>query len=297
MAPPLAGALTAILVLMCLRMLVEPVSQRKPWFYAAMGCVWGLAILAKVTPVILAPLLVGVIVVHGRITGASWRQWSLRSGLLFGSCFLISGWHFLRNWYELGAPFVSGWDPARGIIWWQDPSYRTLGQMTSFRYSLWRPILCTVDGLWDSLYSSLWLDGFLSGQVYHCPWNVDWLLAGAWLALVPTGLLLVSPSVLWRTDHPHARKAFLFAFLALAIYLAAIVDLYVRLPVFSTAKSTYAMGLLPCFGLLAAAGAAPLLQNRYLRALIFSAIVCWAVAAYLAYFCTAYYREGAQLAP
>jgi hypothetical protein len=39
------------------------------------------------------------------------------------------------------------------------------------------------------------------------------------------------------------------------------------------------------------------MQNRYLRAACFSAIACWAVAAYLAYFSTDYYRRRGEWAP
>ena len=71
---------------------------------------------------------------------------------------------------------------------------------------------------------------------------------------------------------------------AIVIYLAALVDLFVRLPVYSTAKATYLLGLLPCFAVLAGVGAAPLLQFRVARELVFSAVAVWAFASYAAYF-------------
>jgi hypothetical protein len=71
---------------------------------------------------------------------------------------------------------------------------------------------------------------------------------------------------------------------ALAVYLAAMIDVYLRLPIYSTAKATYTLGLLPCYGVLVAAGAAPFMRFRLPRALIFAALTCWAVAAYAAYF-------------
>jgi len=154
--------------------------------------------------------------------------------------------------------------------------------------------------LWDTLYSSLWLDGTVSGlvirpEVLH--WNVHWMLAGAWLGIVPMALLLFSPAACWRRELRPSRNALLFAFAAVAIYLVAIIDLYIGLPVLSTAKATYTLGLLPCYALLAAAGAAPLLHNRFLRAMLFSAIACWAVAAYLAYFSIDYWLHGWEVGP
>jgi hypothetical protein len=295
---PLAGCLTAVLVFLCVSLLVEPQRNRPLWFFAVMGLVWGLAILSKVTPLLLAPLLIGVIAVHGRKVGSNWSYALARGGVVFGACFVIAGWWFIRNWMRLGTPIATS--QTRGNVWWQDPGYRTWPQLTSFGISLSRPIYGGVWSLWDTFYSSLWLDGNVSGlvippKVFH--WNDQWMLAGAWLAAVPMALLCLSPVVCWRRELRPSRDALLFSFAALAIYLVAIVDLYIGLPVLSTAKATYTMGLLPCYGLLAAAGAAPLLQSRVLRAAILSGIACWALAAYLAYFSTNYWLHGWEIGP
>ncbi len=154
--------------------------------------------------------------------------------------------------------------------------------------------------MWDTLYSSLWLDGNASGLMVgprDFPWNLNWMLAGAWLGLVPMALLLGSPVACLGRDLRSSRNALLFALAAVAVYLAAILDLYIGLPVLSTAKATYTLGLLPCYGLLAAAGAAPLLRFRILRAVIGSAVACWAIAAYAAYFNISYWRHGWRLGP
>jgi hypothetical protein len=131
------------------------------------------------------------------------------------------------------------------------------------------------------------LDGSVSGTVATpdvVPWNLSWMETGAWLALVPMGLIVAGVFSLWRRDLAESRRALLFAIAAILIYLAAIVDVYVRLPIYSTAKATYMVGLVPCFAILAAAGAAPFLRFRVPRALILSCVTCWAVAAYVAYF-------------
>jgi hypothetical protein len=245
-------------------------------------------LLAKLTPLLLAPLLLGVIFVHCRRSGSTLRVGSLRTCLVFGACLLTSGWFYVRNWIELGQPFVRGsFDPATGNSWWQDPSYRTWAQLTTFGESLRHPIYRGVWSLWDAFYSSLWLDGFVSGWTEapgKIPWNVAWLTAGAALALVPTGLLFAGAATPLRNGPRNVRDVLLFCLAAIAIYLAAVIDLFVRLPIYSTAKATYTLGLLPCYALLAAAGAAPLLQFRFLRAGILAALACWAIAAYAAYF-------------
>jgi hypothetical protein len=247
-----------------------------------------------VTPLLLTPLLIGVVLWH------SWQTFKIpargapavmagltRLGYVFGVCALTSGWYFFRNWSNLGKPLVVGGEVAAGFHWWQDPSYRTWSQLACFGSSLDRPVYSGCLSLWDSLYSSLWLDGFISGTTFtpdRAPWNLSWMAAGAWLALVPTSLMLFGVLNIWRSELSASRSSLALAVVAIVVYVAAIADLYVRLPIYSTAKATYTVGLVPCYAVLAAAGAAPFLRFRVLRAALFSGLACWAVAAYAAYF-------------
>jgi Dolichyl-phosphate-mannose-protein mannosyltransferase len=306
---PLAGCLTAVVILMCFLLLAQPASERRPRFFVWLGVVWGLAILSKVTPLLLTPLVAFAVVWHARFqsrpsgfdesrlqeadhaAGANRERWSValaRLAWVFGACFLTAGWFFLRNWLALGKPLIlGGGDAANEHAWWQDPSYRTAGQLVSFGSSLARPVYSGAWSLWDSLYSTMWLDGLVSGSISNparVPWNLRWMEAGAWLALVPMALLaagLLSPL---RKDARPSRPVLCFALAAIGIYLAAMVDIYLRMPIYSTAKATYTLGLLPCYGVLAGAGAEPLLRFRWLRGLVFAALACWAAAAYAAYF-------------
>jgi hypothetical protein len=306
---PLAGCLTAAVVLMCFGLLVDPAKPRRPRFFILMGVLWGLAALAKLTPLLLGPLIVAAIVgqvllatrrleasdfsapkqngVKPVTNPGAWQTGLARLCCVFGACALTSGWYFLRNWTYLGKPIIFGGEADSGFVWWQDPSYRTWRQLTSFGTSLVRPVYSGAWSLWDSLYSSMWMDGFISGSTLapgNVPWNLHWMEAGAFLAFVPMGLLLAGVFSPWQKELRASRYALFFAVAAIALYLAAIVDLYVRLPIYSTAKATYTVGLVPCYAVLVAAGAAPLMRYRLLRALIISALICWAVAAYAAYF-------------
>jgi hypothetical protein len=299
---PAAGVLTAIVVLFCVNLLVEPARTRSPWHFALLGLVWGLAILTKVTPLVLAPAVIAAVAVHRRsihgrsIHGRSVDRPAMQKivkrslvdvVIVCGVCFLTAGWFFVRNLAYLGKPFVGNWDSAAGLAWWQEPGYRTWSQLTSFGTSLSRPIYGGIWSFWDGLYSSLWLDGFVSGRVLRAdqfPWNLDWVLCGAWLGLVPTALLAASLVSCWRQEFDRSRKAIVFSMAAVVIYLAATTDYFVRVPIYTTANARFMLGLMPCFGVLAAVGAAPLLRFRLLRALVFSSLACWAVAAYVAYF-------------
>ena len=198
----------------------------------------------------------------------------------------MSGADYVRNWIELGTPFVGGWDPSRGFAWWQEPGLRMPRDFAVFGEALVRPIYAATTGFWDGLYSTLWLDGFLSGMTRleaAPPWNYDLVLATAPLALPLTLACVAGAAGALRRDAPW-RAPRLFAGACLALYLAAMLHLFATLPVYSTVKASYTLGLLPCYGVLAAAGAAPLLRKRASRAVVAGGAAAWAVAAYGGYF-------------
>jgi len=285
---PLAGCLTSLVILMAIALITNGTRRTGGLFVAGLGVAWGLAILAKVTAVILAPLLLIAIAVRSRTLGDSALRFVGKAAGLLGASCAVAGWFFVRNWIHYGKPLVlhTGDSVAR-FAWSQDPGYRTWSQLTTFGESLVHPVYSGAVGFWDSLYSTLWLDGFLSGMAVfevRPPWNDDFMLAGAWLGLIPSALLLLGLGALLRERLPGSRAALLFASGCLAIYLAAILDLWVRLPVYSAAKASYALGLAPCYGLLIAAGAEALLRRRLTRSLTAGSVACWAVAAFVAYF-------------
>lgn len=285
---PLVGMFTSLLILLCVKLLIVPASQRHRHFFAWMGIVWGLALLSKVTPLLLAPMLVVLIFYQSWIVEGSFAAGLRRNRSVFFFCFLVSGWYYVRNWILLDRPFVGGWDPTRGISWWQDPSYRTWSQLWSFGASLHQPLYAGVISFWDAIYSTMWADGFLSGNVMKAhlnPWNIYWLEVGAVLALLPTACIVLGLVLIWTVADAARRACFLIAAASIGIYFAAIIDLYVQIPIFSAAKSSYALGLLPCFGIIAAAGAEPFLRLRIFRSAFVAALSCWGVASYLTYLC------------
>lgn len=286
---PLAACLTSLVVLCCVTLLVNPAQPQQARFFVFMGVVWGLALLSKVTPLLLAPLICVVVIHHSLKCGGTLRACCTRLGFVFGAGLVTSGWYYLRNWIYLGKPFVGGWDPTNGFPWWQDPSYRSWPQLTSFGASLNQPVYSGAMSFWDAIYSSLWADGFLSGSVIvpldSIPWNMDWMEVGVWLAVLPSTCILTGVLRIGSQDTPAVRNVLLFATAAVGIYLAAVLDLYMHLPVYSTAKASYLLGMLPCFAILGGAGAGPWLRVRWMRVLFFSILTCWGVASYLAFYC------------
>ena len=113
-------------------------------------------------------------------------------------------------------------------------------------------------GVWDSLYSSAWLDGTLSGSV-RSRWNWTVLLPLAWVG-VPLTAAACAGAFVPVDERTRKMRRVLVA--ATVCVLASIVFTYMRFPVYTTAKATYALGLLPAFGTLMALGLAPVLRNR-----------------------------------
>lgn len=283
---PLAGLFGAGAVTLAMVALQNPASLDGKPFQLGLGLLLGLALLTKVSAVLLVLPVAAAVAFAGRRGDRSWTHIALSELRVFLAAVLVSGWYYVRNWYLLGKPFIGGWDPLRGIEWWQDPGYRTWDQFTSFGESLQHPIYAGYAGFWDALYSTMWLDGFLSGKTsldHLPPWNYGFMLAGAWLAMLPLLAILVGIGAAFLPSRPREQPALVFGVGCLAVYLAAMLYLYLQVPIYSTAKASYTLSLLPCYAVLAAAGFDIVARHRVLRAVVVAWMSCWAICAWSAY--------------
>jgi hypothetical protein len=286
---PLAGCLSAVVVVLVIRYLKSPVPNT--WrAFAIIGLFLGLAMLTKVTAVLLVPPVL-LAITYGGLAGHDRVKRGLidvvkRIGVVLGVAFLVTGWYYIRNYLEMGRFFIGGWDASRTIVWWQDPGYRTPEQFYTFGESLFYPAYSAVTGIWDSLYSTFWMDGFLSGVCiydFRPPWNYGFMLAGAWFALLPlAAIALGALASIVKPLREEKRVAF-FCTLCVGIYLFAILYLFLIVPVYSTGKATYALGIVPCFAVLCAEGLNILTSKPLLKALLYGIIACWAFASYATY--------------
>lgn len=284
---PLAGCFISLMVLFCMSLVMPDQKERGLRFFVLMGFVWGLALLSKVTAVLLAPVLIIVLLVHTKAVRRPLKSVVMPVVIIFGVSLLIAGWYYLRNYIEFGTFFMGGWEPSRGIQWWQAPSYRTWPQVLSFGQSLNYPVYAGVKGFWDGVYSTLWLDGFNSGLISfknRPPWNENFMAAGALLALLPSIFIIAGVTVAVINKKAVYRNAVIFSIGAIALFLAVMMDLYIRSPIYCIAKASYTLGLLPCYAVLVAAGAEHFLRNRIVRSIAIAVFACWAFAAYAAYF-------------
>ena len=129
------------------------------------GVLLGLALLSKVTAVLLAPALLCAVVLRAGGSDRPLRRALRDAAVVAGCAALVAGWYYARNWVLLGAPFLGTWQPGVFAAWWQEPGYRSASQYLHFGEALAHPIYAAVVGLWDGLYSSLWLDSWLSGAI------------------------------------------------------------------------------------------------------------------------------------
>ncbi len=284
---PLLGCLTAIVVYLCLRLLVDDESALNKRALV-LGLVFGLALLTKVTIVLLLPVVLGIVVL--RAVGIQRRSLgSLQPALWFvASASVVAGWYYLRNWVRLGKPFIGGWDSARGFFWWQDPSYRLPENFYSFGASLVQPVYSSLYGFWDGLYSTLWLDGYLSSMIaveYAPRWNYELMIA---LSPVALPMCLLAAVGCWQGFRPQSRESLgkhvLTALLCISIYWAAMLFLYIKVPTYSTVKATYTLGLIPCYVLLITSGLKAASGNRLVESVLTGYVCAWVAMSYCAFF-------------
>ena len=274
---PLAGALGAVAVALTLSFRPGPRERRD---LAALGTTLGLALLSKASALVVVPPVLGLVGLR------LWRRGRAVEVSLAAMCAAaVSGWYYAGNALRYGTPIPSMF--AEAFVWWQEPGYRTPAQLLRFGAALTHPIYAGVNGLWDSLYSTLWMDGYLSGVAdprIAPPWNYAFMFACGLFALVPT---LAIAAGFWRLSarpRDDRDESLRFCGAVVGLYVAAIVYVYLRLPIYSAGKASYMLGATPCLALLAASGFDALSSRRAVRAALYAALACWAVSAYAAYF-------------
>jgi len=282
---PLAGAVGAGVLYLCIRELAGTDHLSPLANGALLGGLLGVALLAKASAVLLTPVMAWVL----------WRRFRprgigplLRAGTgLVATASVVSGWYFVRNWIYLGRPFIGGWDPARGIDWWQDPGYRTLLDLVRFGAAVSRPMYAGLAGLWDSFYSTLWLDGLASGKTIKVdapPWNYDFMVALAPMALPLSLALIVGTVLIPATRDPSTRAGLAASALAGLCFLIGIAYIYLTVPFYSSTKATYALSIVPALGLLAANGLKTVADSRWGSALLSGYLTSWTLCVFAAFF-------------
>jgi hypothetical protein len=281
---PLCGVISAVILLWCWRLLCDPEAARAHWRQWSLGVVFGLDLITKMSAILFGPILAVVLAVaeRGRKLTAT--------ASVFGRCFIaaaiVSSWYYIRNYLRFGKFLMGGWDPSRGLVWWQDPGYRTPWQMVSFGKSLFQPIHAGVYSLADGFFASFWLDCNLGGldTGTAIPWNMNLLVAAPWPGLVLSAAIVAGMlRGVWCQD-ALLRRSLLLAAGSVLLFVAAFVLLWLEVPAYSQAKASYTLGLAPAYAVLCVAGLDLLPANRWVRAAVNAFVVCWSVMVYATYF-------------
>jgi hypothetical protein len=284
---PLVAMLSSAGILASLHLLRQDEPRLKG--HVALGFLLGLALLAKVSALLLLPPIFGALTVRALVGDPRWRARRV-AAIALSTVTLIStcGWYYARVWGRFGTPFVGGWDPRRGMGWWQDPGYRTIDDFLRFGRSFTSPLLAGFNGFWDGLYVTLWGDGLLSGagDVALVPpwWSPSLMSAALVLAAVPAIALLagiVAGFAAW-IRRPDATTGML-AWLAVLVFFS-IASMAVAVPAIGADKASYGLlALVPLCALAARAIGAAGGRSRWGAAVLASALGVWALTSFATY--------------
>lgn len=275
----LAAALAAAVVYIGLRLL--QVKNGSMAGYAWLGLFLGAAILTKTTAVLLVPVLIVALATKLLAQRSSAATWLGTVGVMLATCFAVSGWHYFRIWLHFGTPFVGNWDPAAGFLWWQDPGYHTFADYLRFGRSLVAPLFSGLAGFWDGLYSTLWGDalcGGVSDVSSRLPWNYDLMIAGYFLALLPTLLIVTGVAVaVGRFVQKPSANGFVLLGLFSAVTLG-LIFMTLKVASYAQVKAFYGLSMLVPLCFFGALGWAVLTRGRRLLQFVLGIILlAWAM--------------------
>lgn len=283
---PLVGALISLLILVVYQVF-SGVRRESRETFILMGFILGLALLTKVTAILIVPPLLlflsAEIIRRREAPGEGIRSVARFGIIVFCVALTVSGWYYLQNWIEMDRFFVGGWDAMRNIVWWQDPGYRTLRQCYIFGESILYPIFSSIYGFWDSIYSSFWSDGFMSAYDSP-PWNYGFMLSGALLSILPSTAILIGFAVTAFVKNGTLCRMLRFSACSIFFYMAAIFYMFLTVPILSSAKATYTLGLTPCFAIMGTVGFEIMTRNCFIKAVVYGLFACWVVGSFASYF-------------
>lgn len=281
-----AGCLISTVLVMCFH-LIKTNGEMSRRFLVILGVFSGLAILAKMTAIILLPVILLLLLYIYPLKKSIVKNNTISVFSPIIVALAVSSWFFVRNRLLLGSFNIGDWDQNIFLNYWQDPGYRTIKQFYCFGASLITPVFTAMYGFWDGLYSTLTMDGYLgSADTYELrpPWNYNWLFSGPLLAIVPlVGIIMGFIRALFNPKKSIENCA-LFSSVMLAVYISAMMFHFLQVPFYSSVRATYLMGALTCMGILSAYGLDMVLHHPLAKAFIYACVACWASGVYLAYF-------------
>lgn len=257
---PLHAFLAGCSVLLTVQMLRS--EKTKFSRIVALGIFLSLAILSKVTALVMVPVILfflagKMIGVEGmNLLGVAKRVCLL---LLFPAA--LCGWYFIGNLVNFGQLLVINWH-LPGQMWWQDPGFHTINYYLGFGDSLRHPYFSGFHSFWDGIYSSLWGDGYISGAAFlrdrPAVWNYQFMSIG-YLVAIPATFILIAG--VWRAvsrilGEEDIGSRLVWSFLVTSIYVLGFFVLYstLKVPIYAQAKAFYGLAAMGALSILFALG-------------------------------------------
>jgi hypothetical protein len=210
--------------------------------------------LTKYTSLLLVPTLV-VALVAKRILCESdpARQAALGAARTLALVAGLAGWFYARNWILFGDPLVSPLTGQQGKTLWQYPGFHTVSYFLKWGDAFTQPWYSGFHNFWDSLYTSWWGDGMLSGASRPSEvagrWRFDWMAAVFPLAVPASVFVLVgwirALRGAWRDDALDRRLALSLVAALPPLLLASLVNINLHYPFWSFGKGFYLLFLTP----------------------------------------------------
>jgi hypothetical protein len=260
-----AAFLTSLAFLAAVRALVRPQAASRD--DVLLGAALGAALATKYSALVWVPMLIGAVGVNRlAVEGAGLARAAAGAALAAAVAAAIGGWVYARNYSIAGDALVWSLNAEPGRTWFQLPGFWTADYFTRFGDALAAPWFASFHSFWDSLYTTLWGDGLLSGarspRSATVRWDAEAMAAGFALALAATAFVAAGFAATLRAsfrgaDHGRRIADGLLAAMP-PLLLCTLASAILQYPFWSGAKAFYALALTPILGVLGARGFAAL---------------------------------------
>jgi tetratricopeptide (TPR) repeat protein len=282
----LAATLATAALYLCLRLLNSEVPRASQ--FAWLGVALGATILAKVTGILLLPIVIAAIAGRLRSARAPIAIAVRNLGLLVAICFVVCGWQYARIWVRFGTPLVGNWDVISGFQWWQAPGYHTAVDYLRFGRSLVHPLFSGFAGFADGIYSTLWGDALCGGaSSLTFAWHQQPLIAGYFWALIPMALIIIGAvvAIIQFVRKPSSELFLLLGFSA--VLMLGLIFMTLKIPSYAQAKAFYALSAITPLCFLGALGWETTTHvSERLRFVLGTLVLVWATSSFATYWVT-----------
>ena len=282
----LAATLATAALYLCLRLLKSEVPRASQ--FAWLGVALGATILAKVTGILLLPIVIAAVAGRLRSARAPITIAVRNLGLLVAICLVVCGWQYARIWVRFGTPLVGNWDVISGFRWWQDPGYHTAVDYLRFGRSLVHPLFSGLAGFVDGIYSTLWGDALCGGaSSLTFAWHQQPLVAGYFWALIPTALIVIGAvvAIIQFVRKPSSELFLLLGFSA--VLMLGLIFMTLKIPSYAQAKAFYALSAITPLCFFGALGWETTTRvSERLRFVLGTLVVVWATSSFATYWIT-----------